>query len=78
MDFSVPEKTSQFVGRVREFVRSQVQPLEPRLSQGWNAVEPHLREVRARAREAGLWTPQGVRRPVALTALPLVRVALPR
>jgi len=58
MDFSIPQETQQMAGRVREFVRAQVQPLEGRLSEEWSALEPALRELRGRAQQAGLWTPQ--------------------
>jgi alkylation response protein AidB-like acyl-CoA dehydrogenase len=58
MDFSIDAKTQQLVDRVREFVAAKVQPLEPLLGGPWDAVEERMRDVRAAAREAGLWTPQ--------------------
>jgi len=58
MDFSVSVPTQELVRGVREFVVKQVQPLEAQLGEPWSALEPRLREVRASARAAGLWTPQ--------------------
>src|SRR5438874_48818 len=58
MDFSISPKTQELVARVREFVSREVQPLELRLGEPWRALEPALREVRARAKALGLWTPQ--------------------
>jgi acyl-CoA dehydrogenase len=59
LDFSIPEETQKLVARVRAFVASQLIPLEPRLlSGGFRALEPLLQQVRALAREQGLWAPQ--------------------
>ena len=58
MDFSLPEKTLGLVARVREFVAREVQPLELRLGEPWRSLELALRQVRAKAKVAGLWAPQ--------------------
>src|SRR5438105_14404406 len=57
MDFSISERAQQLRNRAGEFVRREVMPLEPRLSGPWKALEPALREARARARSLGLWVP---------------------
>src|SRR5204863_223093 len=42
----------------REFVRTTVMPLEPRMaSERWSALEPALREARSKAKSLGLWAP---------------------
>ncbi len=56
MDFSVPDKVRSLRGLVREFVRKEILPLEPRLRHsGFGAILPELRLVRQRARETGLF-----------------------
>jgi acyl-CoA dehydrogenase len=57
MDFSISERALDLRDRAREFVRREVMPLEPRLSEAWSALEPALKEARARARAARLWAP---------------------
>ncbi|TMA72170.1 MAG: acyl-CoA dehydrogenase [Deltaproteobacteria bacterium] len=57
MDFSFSERAQELRARAREFVRREVMPLEPRLSGSWKALEPALREARARARSLRLWVP---------------------
>src|SRR3954454_15566089 len=62
MDFAVPAETSALLGRIDGFVEEQLIPLESVfLAQGWAAVEPELRAVRARVKAAGLWAPQAAR-----------------
>jgi alkylation response protein AidB-like acyl-CoA dehydrogenase len=56
MDFSVSDRVLGFQGLVREFMRKEVHPLEPRLRrEGFAALLPQLRTVRAKARETGLF-----------------------
>jgi acyl-CoA dehydrogenase len=56
MDFSESERVQSFRGVVREFVRKEVVPLERAfLQQGFGAVLPQLKGVRAKARETGLF-----------------------
>jgi acyl-CoA dehydrogenase len=46
------------VARVREFVRDEVMPLEPKLAGGsFRDALPHLEKARERARAAGIWAP---------------------
>lgn len=58
MDFSIPDETQRLIARVREFVSSRLVPLEPRLGEGFRALEPALAAVRAEAKAQGLWAPQ--------------------
>jgi acyl-CoA dehydrogenase len=56
MDFSVSDRVLGFRGLVREFMRKEVHPLEPRLRrEGFAALLPQLRRVREKARETGLF-----------------------
>ncbi len=56
MDFSVPDKVRSLRGLVREFVKKEILPLEPRMRHsGFGAILPELRQVRQRARETGLF-----------------------
>ncbi|HET7824972.1 MAG TPA: acyl-CoA dehydrogenase family protein [Anaeromyxobacter sp.] len=56
MDFSESERVQSFKGVVRDFVRKEVLPLERAfLTQGFAAVLPQLKAVRAKARETGLF-----------------------
>ena len=57
MDFSISKRAEDLRTRAREFVRREVMPLEPGLSGSWRALEPALREVRAKSKAAGLWAP---------------------
>lgn len=46
------------VSRVREFVRDEVMPLEPKLAGGsFRDALPHLEKARERAKAAGIWAP---------------------
>jgi alkylation response protein AidB-like acyl-CoA dehydrogenase len=58
MDFSLSPQTQELTGRARRFLAAHVQPLEVLLGGPWAAVEAALREVRAKAKAEGLWTPQ--------------------
>jgi acyl-CoA dehydrogenase len=56
MDFSVSDRVLGFQGLVREFMRKEVHPLEPRLRrEGFAALLPQLRKAREKARETGLF-----------------------
>jgi len=56
MDFSEPPRVTALRGLVREFLAKEVHPLEPALlREGFVALLPRLREVRARAKETGLF-----------------------
>ncbi len=56
MDFSLSDRVLGFRGLVREFMRKEVHPLEPRLRrEGFAALLPQLRRVREKARETGLF-----------------------
>ncbi len=59
MDFSIPPKTRELVDRIRDFVETEVYPLE----ESWQKVAfreliPKLQQKRQLVREQGLWTPQ--------------------
>jgi len=59
MDFSIPPETRDLVARIRDFVETEVYPLE----ESWQKVAfreliPQLEQKRQRVREQGLWTPQ--------------------
>ena len=59
MDFSTPESLVPLLDTLRRFVDEHGVPLEPKSrAEGFNAVEPQLRELRKRVREAGWWLPQ--------------------
>ena len=56
MDFSEPPKVTALRSLVRDFLAREVHPLEPALLRdGFVALLPRLREVRARAKETGLF-----------------------
>jgi len=57
MDFSISKRAEDLKNRAREFVRREVMPLEPRLSESWTELAPALREARAKAKSQGLWVP---------------------
>ena len=57
MDFSLPETLEPTLAAARTLM-SELEPLEARLHEGFFAVEPDLRKMRARSRELGLWVPQ--------------------
>ena len=59
MDFSIPPETRELVDRIRDFVETEVYPLE----ESWQKVTfreliPELQQKRQLVREQGLWTPQ--------------------
>lgn len=61
MDFTLPAWIDDIRGRIADFVAAELLPLESDPA-AWNAhgniAEPALQRMRARAREAGLWTLQ--------------------
>ena len=75
MDFSVSPQTQDLIGKFRAFVKSEVMPLEARMSEPWAALGPALRELRAKAKAAGLWAPQ-LSRELGGLELPLEEFAL--
>ncbi len=58
MDFEIPARVKPLVSRLRAFVQEELFPLEPAfLNSEFVDLLPHLAEVRARVRTAGLWAP---------------------
>lgn len=58
MEPSPSRRPDAFVGRVREFVRNELYPLEGDfLRQPFRSLLPALREKRERVKRLGLWTP---------------------
>ena len=56
MDFEEPERVRTLRGTVREFVKTELLPLEPELARkGFAAMVPVLKEKRERAKQTGLW-----------------------
>ena len=56
MHFTIPERVRSMRGLLREFLKKEILPLEPRFRHGgFAAVLPELRLVRQRARETGLF-----------------------
>jgi len=59
MDFGISPKMQEILARVREFVETELYPLEPEArDRGFKAVVPQLREKRAKVKKLGLWCPQ--------------------
>ena len=59
MDFTISERVQEIVGRVRQFVDDEVIPLEQQANTHHDGLPPGvLKEVRQRAKDAGLWGPQ--------------------
>ena len=59
MDFSIPDKIQDLSRRVRQFVDTEVVPLEAYLDQHEDGLTPELlNSTRAKAKQAGLWCPQ--------------------
>jgi acyl-CoA dehydrogenase len=56
IDFTVPPELEDVRGRVAAFVRDEVLPVEAKLA-GSEDYESFLPDLRAKARDAGLWTP---------------------
>ena len=52
------ERARDAVARIREFVRDEVMPLEPKMAGGsFRALLPSLEQARERAKAAGIWAP---------------------
>lgn len=59
MDFTIEKRISTAVEAIREFLRTELEPLEPRLSSGsFRALVPELQSLRDRVKSLGLWAPQ--------------------
>lgn len=59
MDFSLPSETQALLARFSDVLQKEVYPLEDAfLNQPFFAIEPRLREARAKVQQAGLWAPQ--------------------
>lgn len=59
MDFTIPEKMRTLIARMREFVDTELIPLErDYLLNGFGSVVALLDEKRARVKTLGLWLPQ--------------------
>jgi len=59
MDFAISEKMQELLGRIRDFVETELYPLEPEfLLQGFQVLQPVLEEKRAKVRALGLALPQ--------------------
>ena len=59
MDFSIPEKLQTLLATVREFVRTELIPLEPQLAGGsFRELLPELSAKREKVRQMGLFAPQ--------------------
>lgn len=59
MDFSTSEETDRLVKSVRDFVDSELVPLEAEfLTRPFRALLPQLEEKRGRVKKRGLWAPQ--------------------
>ena len=59
MDFTVPVEIQTLLDKVRQFLETDLYPIEKVfLVEGFKAVLPQLEEKRARARELGFWLPQ--------------------
>lgn len=59
MDFSIPSQLSELQHQIREFVHTELYPLEPRLSNTpFHELQCDLEKTRQRVRERGWWLPQ--------------------
>ncbi len=59
MDFAIPPHVEALASRVRAFIDEEVIPLEPRAGETPDGLPADvLRELRAKAKSAGLWAPQ--------------------
>ncbi len=58
MDFSIPEPTRQLIEQIRDFVQTEICPLESHLGGQFKALQPKLDEIRRAVRERGWWLPQ--------------------
>jgi alkylation response protein AidB-like acyl-CoA dehydrogenase len=60
MDFAPSPRTTALLEKVRNFLETDVFPLEKELfaRKGWKSMEPELERARQKAKDAGLWAPQ--------------------
>ena len=59
MDFSIPDKTRDLLNTIREFIESEIYPLEELTSsRSFYELLPLLEEKRKMVKKLGLWTPQ--------------------
>ena len=76
MEFAVSDTTQSLVKKIRDFLAAEVAPYERRVSEeGFFALEPKLKELRAKVKELGMWAPQ-VPKDVGGMGLPLMDHAL--
>jgi alkylation response protein AidB-like acyl-CoA dehydrogenase len=62
MDFAIPDRMKDVLGKVEAFVREELYPRERALLLGGlSGDEPELRELRDRVKAMGLWAPQAPR-----------------
>jgi alkylation response protein AidB-like acyl-CoA dehydrogenase len=75
MDFDVPPHVAKLAAQVREFLATEVAPVELALGQKtWGALLPDLQKLRARVKSLGLWAPH-LPRDLGGLGLPLVEFA---
>ena len=58
MDFTIDHRTQEFVQRVREFVETEIHPLETCIERTFAAQLPEINLARAKAKAQDLWAPQ--------------------
>src|SRR5262245_19786863 len=59
MDFSISPKMAEILGKIRQFVASEIQPLEPQMqTKTFRELLPAINEKREKVRQMGLWAPQ--------------------
>ncbi|MDX2163577.1 MAG: acyl-CoA dehydrogenase family protein [bacterium] len=58
MNFSIPIHVQEIARRVRQFIDSEVLPLEKAALAGQHVTAEAMRAVQAKAKAAGLWSPQ--------------------
>ena len=59
MDFSIAESTQEMLGRIRNFVETELYPLEPEfLEKPFKDMLPVMAEKRKMVQDMGLWLPQ--------------------
>lgn len=59
LDFTTPPRAATAVQKIRDFLETDVQPLEAELgASSFGALLPALDKLRESARDMGLWTPQ--------------------
>lgn len=59
MEFGISDKMQGILAQVREFVETELIPLEPQfMHQNFSAMQPTLDALRKKIKEKGLWLPQ--------------------